>query len=301
MTSRYSLMICFVGEQPIANLIPIKHLKPEKVILCVTDRTVNVGNNLKNAIGEKISIEKVDPYKINKTIDSLMDIVNRERNEADIPMIAFNLTGGTKPMVFAGFVVCQKYKSPFYYLQSEGGKNILYAYHWENSELMPPMKGEQVRDNISLDEYVRVHTGCEPTKKKTKKHNKYEELVYSVLKDQVDEILNNIYLAGSLEVDLMFRIGNQVSIAEIKTKGAATKKRGIDQLNTAGGREYLGTYTKKFFIIDRECPQNNKALAEERNIIVIELKNSENVEGLQSLNAKDRDLLIETIRKEVRS
>jgi hypothetical protein len=39
-------------------------------------------------------------------------------------------------------------------------------------------------------------------------------------------------------------------------------------------REYLGTYTNKFLIIDREYPPNNKELARAWNINVIELTES---------------------------
>ena len=47
-----------------------------------------------------------------------------------------------------------------------------------------------------------------------------------------------------MEIDLIFRCGNSIGIAELKTGKSATEKEGIDQLNAACAREYLGTYTK---------------------------------------------------------
>jgi hypothetical protein len=128
---------------------------------------------------------------------------------------------------------------------------------------------------------LKIHTGSKYTYKEDTE--KYEKLVYNILYGKVDEIMKNVCLAESLEVDLVFRIGNQVGIAEIKTKNKARTKVGIDHLNTAGAREYLGIYTKKFYIADREYPSNNKELAKERNITVIELINSKNTDNLKDL------------------
>lgn len=295
MLNNYPLMFCFVGEQPISNLIPIKCLNPDSVVLCVTERTENIGNSLNSAIGNRGSIEKVDPYNIAEILNTLTAAL-KKKNNIDVPKAAFNLTGGTKPMVFAGLLICQKYKFPFCYLQSEGGKSILYTYCWENGE--PALhKHKELPATINLVEYIKIHVG---DKYKFKNDaEKYEELVFNCLQDQVDEIMKNVYLTDSLEVDLIFRISNQVGIAEVKTKNKARTKDGIDHLNTAGAREYLGTYTKKFYIADREYPENNKALATERNITVIELKNSENTGDLRELDKEDQKLLVNTILKEM--
>lgn len=77
-----------------------------------------------------------------------------------------------------------------------------------------------------------------------------------------------------MEIDLIFRCGNQVGIAELKTGKVALSKEGLDQLNAACAREYLGIYTKKFLIIDGEYPANNKELAQAWNINIIELTGS---------------------------
>lgn len=296
MLNNYPLMFCFVGEQPIANLIPIKHLNPDKVLFWITKRTEKVSESLNNIIGKKGVIKNVDPYNITKITNTLMDEVRKNKGDIDNSKIAFNLTGGTKPMAFAGLFICQKYKIPFCYLQSEGGQSILYTYRWEQNQLMIHER-KILPDSICLDEYIKLHIGGEYHPRNNTEI--YEKIIFNCLKDEVNEIKNNIYLKESLEVDLIFRLGNQVGIAEIKTGNKARTKVGIDHLITAGGREYLGTYTKKFYIADREYPENNKDLANARNVIVIELKNSKNIEGIQKLNKKDQKFLVNTIIEEM--
>ncbi len=51
-------------------------------------------------------------------------------------------------------------------------------------------------------------------------------------------------------------------------------KQGLDQINTAGGQQYLGTYTQKFLISDQQWDRsrsNLTELAEARRISVVEL------------------------------
>jgi hypothetical protein len=48
-------------------------------------------------------------------------------------------------------------------------------------------------------------------------------------------------------------------------------KQGIDQLNTAGGREYLGTYAIRVLINGRTLSPDIKTLAQERGVKLIEL------------------------------
>ncbi len=56
---------------------------------------------------------------------------------------------------------------------------------------------------------------------------------------------------------------------------------------------------KKFLIVDREYPENNKELAAVRGITVIELKNSPaDVEDVK-IDEKDKNFLIQTIVNEM--
>ena len=101
----------------------------------------------------------------------------------------------------------------------------------------------------------------------------FEKAVHDVLQTHVDEVLAGVKKGGALDIDLVIRCGNRVGIAEVKTGEKARKKVGIDQLNTAGGREFLGTYTKKFLIVDMpwDTLSNLRELAQARDITVIEV------------------------------
>lgn len=284
---------CLIGEQQISNLIPIRHIKPAQVVLWCTDRTQKRCESLaRNLKVENINciIEKIAPYDLRSIISDIEKQIAKG-GQADSNKIMFNLTGGTKFMAIGSFLVSQKYNIPFCYLQSEGGKNILYFYTWEDN--MPILKETiEVLSVTNLEKYIKVHVD---EYKQKEKHNYYEHLVIDCIKDKVDEIISDIYLEDALEVDLIFRLGNQVGIAEIKTGKNATRKEGIDQLSTAGGREYLGTYTKKFLIVDREYHENNKELAAVRGITVIELKNSPgDVENVR-IDERDKEILVQTI------
>lgn len=96
-----------------------------------------------------------------------------------------------------------------------------------------------------------------------------------------------------VELDLVFRIGNQVGIAEAKTE-KEPKKDSIDQINSPTHREFLGTYTKKFLFLSNEFGSGNKALADAYKISVVELK--ENLTGGE-LSADDFELLKERVTK----
>mgnify|MGYP001381101264 CR=1 FL=1 len=288
---------CLIGEQQISNLIPIRHINPDQIVLWYTDRTQRRCESLEKAFkAENINCiaEKISPYDLRSIISDIEKHIAKS-SQVDLNKIMFNITGGTKFMAIGSFLVCQKYNIPFCYLQSEGGKNYLYLYTWEDNT--PILKETfQISSIINLDEYIKIHVG---EYKRKDEHNYYEQLIISCIKDKVDEMISNIYLEEALEVDLIFRIGNRIGIAEIKTKNKATKKEGIDQLSTAGGREYFGTYTKKFLIVDREYPENNKDLAVVRDIKVIELKNSPGDTEDAKIDENDKELLVNTILEEM--
>jgi hypothetical protein len=63
----------------------------------------------------------------------------------------------------------------------------------------------------------------------------------------------------------------------------------------------LGTYTKKFLILDREYGSNNRELAMAHGITIIELPSAstQNGELLGELSKKDREKLIETVKVKI--
>lgn len=264
-------MLCLIGEQPVPNLLPIRELKPKEVVLFYTTFTEERSKYLRSVlINEGIICEQVkvdDPYHIEDIVATIGDEVDSSNSSC-----LLNLTGGTKPMAIAGFEVSREKNIHFCYLQSEGKRNLLFFYSWNDDNNLQANDVREMRDDlITIDDYLKTHLG---EYHQWNNWNNFERSAYETLKPHVTEITHSIRKGGSLEIDLIFRCGNRVGIAELKTGKSATEKEGIDQLNAACAREYLGTYTNKFLIIDRKYPPNNKELARAWNINVIELTES---------------------------
>lgn len=265
------IMFCLVGEQPLPNYLPIKSLALEKVVLLYSDftkgRTKLLGSLLDTNKIEKKELQ-IEPYRLDTIITELEEAVKGEMIDS-YDKVIFNLTGGTKPMSLAAYHICVTKGISHCYLQSEGGKSLLHTYMLQGEKLLRDTT--EIGSIITIDEYLKLYLGTYELKSGD---NKFENVVYEALQDCVDEIVCNVVLGGALEVDLVLRRGNKIGVAEIKTGKSGQKKGGVDQLNTATGREYLGTYINKFLIIDRLYPENNMELAQERGIHVIELEHS---------------------------
>ncbi|HSK70437.1 MAG TPA: DUF1887 family CARF protein [Pyrinomonadaceae bacterium] len=291
-------MICLVGEQPVPNLLPIRSLMPQTVVLIMSNRTANVSENLKNLLAAKhIVIENpVDAYDLPKAQAELESFI--KRNVWNPEQLIFNLTGGTKPMSLAAFCLAREMKAAVTYLQSEGGKSLLYTYDWQDGNLRLWQR-EEIKSLLTLDDYLRAYGRDDYFFDKTIKNDfgeLFETAVFEALKIFCDETpFRNVRFKSfsHVELDLVFRIGNQVGVAEVKT-GKEPNKTSIDQLNSPTHREFLGTYTKKFLILHNELGSGNKKLTEAYRISVIELKDSL-IDG--NLSQGDFDLLKERITK----
>jgi hypothetical protein len=282
-------MVCLVGEQPVPNLLPIRHCQPQQVVLVHSELTKRVSDNLEQLLGRQVSVlsHKVPPYDLIGAQKSLAEYLS----QADWQGAAFllNLTGGTKPMSLAAFRLAEQWKAPIVYLQSEGGQSQLYRYEFDNNEIVLRERAI-IGELLTITDYLKVHAlGNYGRRRQTEP---FQQLVFQALQPHVSEIISSVSL-GALEIDLMIRCGNQVGVAEVKSRKAAERKNGIDQLNTASQREFLGTYTKRFLILDRQLGTNNRELAQAHNIIVIELLG----DSSGSLSEENRKRLIETVTR----
>jgi len=294
----FDSIICLIGEQPLANFIPILDYNPKTAILLYTNRTVSVCNRLKDLLTNKYSIksiaEKIEAYEdISKISENIIEVIQKHLPETNNAI--FNITGGTKIMSIGCYEAARQLKAPMCYLKSEDLKSYLFIYYWEGNILRSTDK--EIKETLSLDDYLKLHVG---TYSEEDFKNPFENIVCSALTEtfgQKDsfEIKKSVRLTPSLEIDLILCYSNNFGIIEAKTGNKAKSKEAIDQLNTAGGREYLGTYTRKILVINCKYPKNNSALARERNIKVIELINS-NDKGLDSA---DKQLLLAEISKEL--
>ena len=113
------VMVSLLGEQPIPNLIPIRFYQPDVALLVYTTRTQTVHRRLEGLIQSRLRSCQVDPYDISSIFIEVDGVVAQEKS-AGVDFL-FNLTGGTKAMMLAGYRLAQSYGSPFLYLQTEGG------------------------------------------------------------------------------------------------------------------------------------------------------------------------------------
>jgi len=286
-------MIALVGEQPASNLLPVRYLKPNHVVLVHTDQTWQVAKNLKGLLQPSANIQllSVDAYDLLKIERSLSSFLSCKILASK--QLIFNFTGGTKPMSVAAFRLAQETRSVIIYFKSQGNRSTIYSYRFASNGEIELESVEEVPDTISLDEYLRSYLG---SYQEGKPRNNFEQQVFESLTKtpEISEVKASITPCdvGALEIDFAIRCGNQVGIAEVKMKGA---KKGIDQLNAAAEQRYLGTYVRKFLIAGRKVDKNIKDLASAYRIIVLELLSAES--GILSPN--DSALLVKTVRNQL--
>ncbi len=287
-------LILLVGEQPVPNLLPTRHLQPDVAVLVHSTFTRLIAERLKNLLerGEvKCPLCEVDPYDFLAIQSSLQQFLDQNLGEHES---VFNLTGGTKPMALAAFLLAFQRKSDFLYFQTESGHSKLYRYGFGENREVVLREAIELSETITLDEYLRLYVGNYQT---GEPRNDFEEQVRDALRTIPDlEMLTSVRPQGldALEVDFVVRLGNQVGVIEAKTRGA---KAGIDQINAVAEPRYLGTYVHKFLVSSKPVDQNNKNLAKAYKIEVIELP-SYSESG--HLNDRDKETLRERIVEKLR-
>lgn len=266
-------IISLIGEQNLPNLLPILHLKPEQVILVYTDFTEQTAVRLTKLIRDRAEVTRVqvDAYNIEETREKLQTAVS------NLPAsdLIVNFTGGTKMMSLAAYQTAVAHQATLVYLQSQGNQSRLYRYVPQNGRYTTPSI-EQIPPLITIEQYLKAYlddyqvTGINDS---SQRGYQFERAVEAALQTAVDEVIAGVKMRNTIDIDFVVRCGNLVGIIETKStlKGA---KKGIDQLNTAGGRDYLGTYTKKFFVCDQIWGRHLddlKQIAADRKIQIIEL------------------------------
>lgn len=294
-----TIMISLVGEQPVPNLLPVRYLQPDKLILLTTSRTKLMAQRLSQLVQAEVSFFQVDPYAILETRDLLSEQLQTTRRNTE-PLI-FNFTGGTKNMALAAYMVALHYRAPLVYFQTEGHHSLLHKYHFDGHELAVS-ETSIIPALLTNNDYIYAHVGeyqCLGFYHETSDvlGRQFERQVHDTLLPHVDEITVGVKPIGELDIDLVVRCGNQVGLVEVKS-GKNTRK-GIDQLNTAGRREYFGTYTERFLVSNFDWSErgNQQELADKAGdtIHIIELKSfsAQN----PTISAEDAQILINVIRR----
>ncbi len=261
-------LINLIGEQPVPNLLVIKHMQPSENILLYSDTTEKTAKRLERLVQVKKKI-KTDPYDIDKIVSETISFLESDNK------LVFNITGGTKIMSAALFKIALEKKADFVYLQSEGNQSLLFKYTFQDMNIV--VSKEYLPELIDNDTYLKAHINDYYIDNSITSGSDFENSVANALKENNFEILQNIRPKGEgnqLEIDLLLRIKgtNNVAIAEIKTGDEEEEgpKKGIEQLALAGQREYLGIYTKRFLITQRILSKQIKELALAHKIIIID-------------------------------
>ena len=302
--NKFKTMVNFIGEQPVPNYLPvkwgIKHLGIERVVNLYTDRTKRINDRLEKIYNGKLGIEtnslKVNPYDISGLISKLDEILS------DLPSSIFNLTGGTKPMTFAGYSVSMNRNIPFLYFQSEGGKMKIRMYE-VNSGTIKPLEPIEIEDDIyTLEEYLKIHFG-EFNPEKKRGHGGYfkdrdigqriEKEIVQALKDHGIEVFPGVNIPPDIQIDLFVKYGHNVGIVEVKRTLKATA---INQIALPSRQVRLGTYIRRFVIggppRDEKELQNIVDRAEIGGVYIIQLNSLQNA----NLSKEDKEKLYKEIK-----
>jgi len=294
-----SVMISLVGEQPIPNLLPIRHDSPSQVVLAYTERVQNVSKRLEGLLRKSLQVYplQVAPYEIQATKNTLEQFIMHQGWKPS--QLVFNLTGGTKAMAFAAYRLAEEWRCPFIYVVSEETESRLYRYRFDEQGMALLEQEEVIPGVISLDDYLKVHLGI---------YNiigfgpppggKFEEAVCKVLQPEVDEVIAGIRHGGVLEIDTVLRCANQVGVAQVKEgpiSGAA-----INHLNTAGRHDLLGTYIKKFLISGTVADHTKSPLREVAQVSEIKVIELPSYKQTGTLSYQDQQRLVREVAEALR-
>ncbi len=243
--------ISLVGEQPLPNLLPIRHYKVSEVCLVHTSdeqRSKKSAENLKAVLEVsecKVKLLEVDAYNIVEIQKTLEGYV-----EASHSACMFNITGGTKPMSVAAYAVASAKKIDYCYLETAPKESTIYHYSWQDE--LSNLERQKLNANIIIDEFLTLRfgqkgIGWKPvTATLDNKGSRFEKIVADAIKPHFDEIkCNTVVHNGQLEVDLIIRQGDRFLILELKS-GKENYNKAVRQLHTAG--LLLGLYTQKIYV-----------------------------------------------------
>lgn len=292
-----SVLIQLIGGQPLPNLLPPLHLKPEKTILVCTPQTGQVKQRLESVIGVCQTI-CCDAYDIADLTQKLLDALS-SCSGADC---IFNLTGGTKAMVLAANQVALQKRSVVVYLESERGQNVLYRYRYDDMGMLRLERKETLPALINIQKFLDAHLGAGKWEERGPSKDSggpFERAVADALKQGLPgaEVKQGVRFLGSadgkrpqVDLDIVVRCGNQFARIECKD----TNKPSLDaakQLNLV--TELLGTYTRKFIVTTSPPSEDHKAVHEATRTNVIWL--SSFAQG--ALSEEDRGKLVSEIKQ----
>lgn len=152
MNEMPTLHFCLVSEQPLANLIPILQYHPERIALGVTPGMKEKGEKFRKLLAsldygaERVDVFDVPENGIESIREKALEIGDTLRQRHPGHRIAYNATGGTKPMVlgFAEFL---------------GGDQFFYTDTRRHciEHIHPRPRTEPMQSVLGVDVYLRAH------------------------------------------------------------------------------------------------------------------------------------------------
>ncbi len=292
-------MIALVGQQPLPILLPILHELPPVAVLAHTDLTRQVAENVKELVQGrsdltgKVNIQlcHVDPYDVERVRQALLKHLRDQGWEEG--QVQYNLTGGTKTMILAAYELARHAGASYFYLESERGQNVLYRYDLHQGQSILANAPVRLGGLLTIEDYLHAHGFFKFCDSREDSSDFLPAVWDEVMAMQRDGILHearqgiNLYGSGNVDVDLAVRFENQVAVAEVKSGHKVNSLDWIKQLNTAARHTTLGTYTKRFGIVDRQPQKQYCEIAELQEIQVIVLE-SFSQDGAISLGDRDR-------------
>ena len=287
-----STMIALIGEQPLPNLLPIRHYHPQNVLFVYTERTEQVYKRLKATLQQETTVYglETDAYDIVAIAEALDKQLEQLPEPNSLP-IDFNLTGGTKAMALAAYQVAQQHDMPVFYLQSEGKHNRIYHYTWESGQLRA-VRNILLPECVTLRDVFNVHFGPNAWQESgpgRSEGSPFEILLAETLQSHGYEIMIGVRaLDGQIDIDVAMRFENRYGIVEAKMGNNGKKLNGIKQLSN--NVRHVGTYTQTFFAITVPPQRAHEAVMLASRIKVISLTSYD--VGTNSLSSDDLKKLI---------
>lgn len=296
MSTAPTTMICLIGEQPIPNLLPILHYRPNCVLLVHSQRTLRVAENLAAVVKSQQPQTRVAQCSVADAYDvaDILDRVEQELNAQSATKLLINLTGGTKPMMLASFELALSRKAASFYFKSEGLLNEIF-YFPETTLPVPKIASSPFGTTLTVDLHAAAFGREYAPPKANHKPEPFEAAVAAALQAEVpssfDEVVVGARYTDSVEIDVIVRWKNQLAFCEVyhsdpdrtaqkhdaKDKGStpAKLKRKLDQLSTAGGQNYFGTYIRKILIFsgtDAKISDEQRRLNEAQRVFCIPIE-----------------------------
>ncbi len=271
------MLISLIGEQPIPVLLVDRALKPARHILAHSERTRRVAENLRALLPHAELLPLADVYHL-EGIRAAFEQVYQ-------PGMTFNLTGGTKPMAWAGYEVARSHGAQIVYLESEKKQSKLYRLNFSVDSITQSV--DVLPRLISPEDYLQTH-GLQPVSSKPLS-NEQETALFMFLHTQADEVRHNLQYPA-FEIDFLVQRGNQAAVIEAKSGLSPNKRKrdGLDQLTTIAGREYLGTYTGRIWVVAKTPGEQLQELAKAYGIQIVPVSIRESSPGRWRLDSSSQ-------------